>query len=737
MPAASPKSLSPQPVSQAKAAPPKLPAIGAMVRKMVMVPLKAISADDKNHRLATRADEAALAELTRSIETNGLLSPVLLYPDPKKAGRWHLVCGFRRRDAVALLRRPEIPAYTLDYTPNDQQLQLLRAVENLHRKDLNPAEEAIAVGLLVDAHAGNVQRVAADLGKLERWVSDRFYIFSRLSTKVRDEMVAGRINLGQARELVKCPDHRQQETWARTIVDDGKNRGMTTPIEEVRRWVENLRRPLATVHWRLEVPFANKPACVECPYNTAYERTLFGTEKRDKDAFCTFDPCYNAKMAAAGAEERKAAQKIVDQVKTQKVARESAGTITMAREVTPPMLRPEAVQQAVKVHLGPDKTCSTSTPATTSTASTSSQRAAPPKPAGPTDDERRQAAILQWSGAYRAWREEQEKRITAAAATSPFKRLALVSLSFSPLLETHEVYPLPHSTLDFGGRSANPKLRGAKAPPVEDAVSPKLARLIDLAGSGKPESLLEMAEAIEVGVLDTFQHAGPELIARVAKAFGAPHTEPPAFEDFLPEDLRPAPAPVADVAHAHAAAGTRAAVATRAAKPADAPKGKCWKCGCTADAPCEGGCTWADERKTICTRCVPLGHLGPGIIPCRDLGLQPIDVDRAEAGYDLAKHGGVGEVLFAWDELPLVIVDKLTEPPEGHRAAWRAAQAIPLDRWHGGDTLDPHKGDGRHLLQKGDFEGIRVFAPWGTFVLIGRAITLVGDDEAGTAGGGN
>jgi len=115
-------------------------------------------------------DSAELDDLALSIESSGVLSPVLLRPDPEQPGRYLLVTGERRYRASERARRTSIPALIRDVEPG--LLLVLQLVENVQRSELRPLETAQALAALLGSTPGLTKaRAAALLGKSQSWVS--------------------------------------------------------------------------------------------------------------------------------------------------------------------------------------------------------------------------------------------------------------------------------------------------------------------------------------------------------------------------------------------------------------------------------------------------------------------------------------------------------------------------------------------------------------------------------------
>jgi ParB family transcriptional regulator, chromosome partitioning protein len=115
-------------------------------------------------------DPAELDDLALSIESNGVLSPILLRPDAGNPGRYLIVTGERRYRASERARRTSIPALIREVEPG--LLLILQLVENVQRSELRPLETAQALNALLASTPGLTKaRVAALLGKSQAWVS--------------------------------------------------------------------------------------------------------------------------------------------------------------------------------------------------------------------------------------------------------------------------------------------------------------------------------------------------------------------------------------------------------------------------------------------------------------------------------------------------------------------------------------------------------------------------------------
>ena len=102
-----------------------------------------------------------LAELAASIEAKGVLEPLLVRPS--KTGRFRIIAGERRFRAALEAGLAEVPCIEMDVP--DNEVMEIALIENLHRRDLHPFEEAMGYSTLADTHDYTQQQIAKALGK--------------------------------------------------------------------------------------------------------------------------------------------------------------------------------------------------------------------------------------------------------------------------------------------------------------------------------------------------------------------------------------------------------------------------------------------------------------------------------------------------------------------------------------------------------------------------------------------
>jgi ParB family transcriptional regulator, chromosome partitioning protein len=177
------------------------------------IPVTAIDPNPGQPR--THFDEELLAALAASIRELGVLQPILVRPG--EGGRYQLIAGERRWRAAKRVGLQTIPA--LIRTVADEHSLEQALVENLHRQDLNPLEEAAAYQQLVEGFGLTHDEVAARVGKSRAAVSNMLRLF-QLPPAIQRMVMDGALSAGHARALLGTPDRAFQESLARRAVSD-------------------------------------------------------------------------------------------------------------------------------------------------------------------------------------------------------------------------------------------------------------------------------------------------------------------------------------------------------------------------------------------------------------------------------------------------------------------------------------------------------------------------------------
>ena len=178
------------------------------------VPIDAIAPNPRQPRLTF--DEDALEELAASITEVGLLQPVVVRK--LGPGRYELVMGERRMRASQRAGLDRIPAIVRETSDNDMLRDAL--IENLHRAQLDPLEEAAAYKQLLDDFGATHEQLAQRIGRSRPHISNTLRLLG-LPPAVQKRVAAGVISAGHARALLSLDDPMAQERLAQRIVAEG------------------------------------------------------------------------------------------------------------------------------------------------------------------------------------------------------------------------------------------------------------------------------------------------------------------------------------------------------------------------------------------------------------------------------------------------------------------------------------------------------------------------------------
>ncbi len=163
------------------------------------IPVGAITPNPRQPRQVF--DEEALEELAASIGAVGLLQPVVVRK--VMPGHYELVMGERRWRACEQAGLSHIPAIVRE-TPDDDLLRNA-LIENLHREQLNPLEEAAAYQQLLDDFSATHEELARRVGRSRPHISNTIRLLG-LPAGVQKRVAAGVLSAGHARALLAVED---------------------------------------------------------------------------------------------------------------------------------------------------------------------------------------------------------------------------------------------------------------------------------------------------------------------------------------------------------------------------------------------------------------------------------------------------------------------------------------------------------------------------------------------------
>lgn len=195
--------------------------------------VKAVSPNPNQPRI--HFDDDALGELAASIRAVGVLQPILVRPKPGSADAFEIIAGERRWRASQRAGLTIIPALVRE---SDDVAAIEQAlVENLHRQDLTPLEEAAAYKQLLDDFSMTHEQVAEKVGKTRSAITNSLRLLA-LSPSIQQLLADGRLSGGHARALLAITDRSMQERLAKQCANDGLS---VRAVEELVR--QSLGRP--------------------------------------------------------------------------------------------------------------------------------------------------------------------------------------------------------------------------------------------------------------------------------------------------------------------------------------------------------------------------------------------------------------------------------------------------------------------------------------------------------------
>jgi ParB family chromosome partitioning protein len=164
-------------------------------------------------------DEDDMAELIHSVREIGVLQPIVVRTSTEEGGEpYELVMGERRWRAVQAAGLETIPAIVRDTTDDDLLRDAL--LENLHRSQLNPLEEAAAYQQLLEDFGTTHEQLADRIGRSRPQVSNTLRLL-KLPPLVQRRVAASVLSAGHARALLALPDAAAMERLAQKIVAEG------------------------------------------------------------------------------------------------------------------------------------------------------------------------------------------------------------------------------------------------------------------------------------------------------------------------------------------------------------------------------------------------------------------------------------------------------------------------------------------------------------------------------------
>lgn len=154
-------------------------------------------------------------ELARSIETHGIIQPIMVRPS---GDGYEIVAGERRWRAARRASLKQIPCIIRELS--EEQNMLIAIIENMQREDLNPMEEADALNQMITNYGLTQEEVSKSVGKSRPYITNALRLL-KLPAEIRELVVQGNLTNGHARAIAGIKEEKAQLHLARRVVKEG------------------------------------------------------------------------------------------------------------------------------------------------------------------------------------------------------------------------------------------------------------------------------------------------------------------------------------------------------------------------------------------------------------------------------------------------------------------------------------------------------------------------------------
>ena len=163
----------------------------------------------------SRFAETALNDLAQSIQTNGIVQPIVVR---KNGNKYQIVAGERRWRAAQRAGLKKVPVTHKQVA--DEKLLELALIENIQRQELNPIEEAAAYRKLIDTIGLTQEQVSDRVGKERTLIATAIRLL-KLPEDIQNLIAEGKLSAGHGRALLLSEDADKQRRAARIILEKG------------------------------------------------------------------------------------------------------------------------------------------------------------------------------------------------------------------------------------------------------------------------------------------------------------------------------------------------------------------------------------------------------------------------------------------------------------------------------------------------------------------------------------
>jgi ParB family chromosome partitioning protein len=179
-------------------------------------------------------NDEKLKELENSIRENGVIQPIVVQ---KRDEGYEIICGERRWRASRKAGLKKIPAVVREAS-NTQSLQMA-LIENIHRQDLNPIEEAEAYKRLSHEFGLTQEVIAKQVGKNRATVANYLRLL-KLSKGFQEDLIVGRLTMGHARAMLALETEKEMEEVRREVLRQNMN------VRQIESYIQAKKKPAGT-----------------------------------------------------------------------------------------------------------------------------------------------------------------------------------------------------------------------------------------------------------------------------------------------------------------------------------------------------------------------------------------------------------------------------------------------------------------------------------------------------------
>ena len=227
-------------------------------------------------------DREALEALADSIAAHGVLQPIIVRENESVEGMYEIIAGERRWRAAKMAGLSEIPAVILD--GDELKAAQIALIENVQREDLNPVEEAMGYGALIERFGLTQEQVAKQVGKNRTTITNALRLL-KLPEEILDMLVKGEITEGHARALLGLDDAETMIALAARIVEQSLTvRAVEAAVKRITEAVPEEEKPEKTSQVKIHMKELERRAM-----STLGRRVRISRSTRKKVVELTYD----------------------------------------------------------------------------------------------------------------------------------------------------------------------------------------------------------------------------------------------------------------------------------------------------------------------------------------------------------------------------------------------------------------------------------------------------------------